>query len=255
MQFTININQEKLARSDLDLIDAAILEYLYHLCSSVSQEVEKSRKVDDSGVWTWVDLPTLAKEMPLLRIKNSTALSRRIPKIERTGFIVSKKGAGNKLYVKLTPQCDGLYRGVKSEMTSDISEMTTVTTSTRVVEPEMTKRRTRNDEYHRPPHTPFKENIINNSKQVIPPIVPPSKFSTLESITEDDLIEISATYKVPYAFVSLQFEVLTNYCESSGKKYKNYKSALKNFVLRDMKKHVERMQGDPTKRGIDARDL
>ena len=79
-------------------------------------------------------------------------------------------------------------------------------------------------------------------------------YSNLKDILEEDLVEISNKYKVSLGFVKLQLEKLTNYCESKGKTYKNYKSALRNFVLGDMQKQIERSANDKY-RPVDARNV
>lgn len=81
------------------------------------------------------------------------------------------------------------------------------------------------------------------------------KFSSLKEITEEDMEEISNRYKIPLGMVRLSYEKLVNYCESKGKRYKNYKAALRNFVLGDAKKEIERRQYGSNKRGIDARNI
>jgi len=91
-----------------------------------------------------------------------------------------------------------------------------------------------------------KEELIKKSKH--------KKYSSLKDITELDLQEISEKYKVSLGFVKLQFEKLTNYCEAKGRVYKNYKSALRNFVLGDMQKQVERSANDKY-RGVDATNV
>lgn len=58
----------------------------------------------------------------------------------------------------------------------------------------------------------------------------------------EELEEIATRYGVPLAFVKFQLETLQNYIASSGKVYKDPKAALRNFVLRDMKKTLERKQ-------------
>lgn len=80
------------------------------------------------------------------------------------------------------------------------------------------------------------------------------KFSSVDKIQESDLIEISEKYKVSLGFVKLKLEVLRNYCESKGRRYKNYKSALRNFVLGDIQKNIERRSNDKY-RAIDARNI
>lgn len=109
MQFTINIPQEKLAKTNLDVYDGSILDYLYHYCSSNSPKIEKQRLVDDSGVWTWIDYSTLLADMPMLRLKSKNSLTPRFKKISTEGFIEMKYGSGKRLYVKLTEKCTALY--------------------------------------------------------------------------------------------------------------------------------------------------
>ncbi len=79
-------------------------------------------------------------------------------------------------------------------------------------------------------------------------------YSSFSDLKYEDLKEISETYKISIGFVLLQNEKLKNYCESSGRRYKNYKSALKNFVIRDLQRTTERRSND-SKQGIDARYL
>jgi hypothetical protein len=68
--------------------------------------------------------------------------------------------------------------------------------------------------------------------------------SKLEDLTDDVISEIAETYKVSVGFVTLQREKLKNYCSSKGKVYKDYKAALRNFVLSDMQKEVEGRKND-----------
>jgi len=93
--------------------------------------------------------------------------------------------------------------------------------------------------------TSLRRTIKNNTRK---------KYSSIKDIQKADLIEIAEKYKVNLGFVELQLEKLRNYCESYNKRYKNYKSALRNFVLGDMQRQVERRQDD-SKRGIDARNF
>lgn len=76
-----------------------------------------------------------------------------------------------------------------------------------------------------------------NNISIVPTKKTPLK---LEDITEMELQEIASSYKVSLGFVKLQLEKLTNYCASSGKRYKDYKAALRNFVLGDMQKQIEK---------------
>jgi hypothetical protein len=112
MKYNININQIILAKTDLDIIDGAILDYLYYLCSSRSEKVEKHRK----NGFTWVNFAYLLEEMPLLRIKAKSRVSERVKKIAKAGYIETWR-EGNKLYIKMTGKVDELF--VK---TNDLAE-------------------------------------------------------------------------------------------------------------------------------------
>lgn len=79
--------------------------------------------------------------------------------------------------------------------------------------------------------------------------------SSLNDITDKDLLEISNSYKVSLGFVKLQLEKLQNYCKSSGKIYKDYNAALRNFVLKDIQAVIERRGQGGSKHGVDARDI
>ena len=59
------------------------------------------------------------------------------------------------------------------------------------------------------------------------------KYSSLKDIKEQDLVEIAARYNVSVSFVKLQFEKMQNWLEAKGKRYKNYRRALMNWVLSD----------------------
>ena len=87
--------------------------------------------------------------------------------------------------------------------------------------------KTQNSHKIRPETTPLRRTLIK--KELIK-----KKYSSLKDVKDSDLLEISDKYQVKISFVRLQFEKLTNYCESKGKRYKNYKSALRNFVLRNL---------------------
>lgn len=112
MKFNININQIALAKTSLDIVDGAILDYLYYLCSSRSEKVEKHRK----NGFTWVNFAYLLEEMPLLRIKAKSRVSERVKKIAKVGYIETWR-EGNKLYIKMTGKVDELF--VK---TNDLAE-------------------------------------------------------------------------------------------------------------------------------------
>lgn len=100
---------------------------------------------------------------------------------------------------------------------------------------------------------PTKETITKDitTKEIVPS---PKKYSSLKDISETDILQIAQDYKVSVGFVRLQWEKVKNYCSSKGKTYKNYKSALRNFVLGDMQRQVERRTDDKF-RAIDATNV
>ena len=82
----------------------------------------------------------------------------------------------------------------------------------------------------------------------------PKKYSSIRDISKRDIQEIANKYSVTIGYVMMEFEKLKNYCEAGGKRYQNYKAALRNFVVKDMQRLIERRQDD-SKRAIDASNL
>lgn len=83
---------------------------------------------------------------------------------------------------------------------------------------------------------------------------PLKRFSSLEEVSEEVIAEISARYRVPIGFVKLQREKMANWLVAKGKRYKNYKMALMNWVLRAAEDKIERRQNDKY-RAVDARHI
>ena len=103
MKYSIYINQKELAKyEELDVIDGAILNYIYWLCNSKNGKVEKQR---EDG-YTWVSYSQLLKQMPLLRIKDKGAISRRFDKYRRLKLIQIKYGKYKRMMVKTTGSLD-----------------------------------------------------------------------------------------------------------------------------------------------------
>lgn len=105
MKYNININQNVLAYTNLDLLDCAILDWLIAFCNSTHEAVMKYR--DENG-YTWVSYSILLKDMPLLRIKSKGALSKRFKNIKEEGFIDTYIKNGDRLFVKPTSKIDTL---------------------------------------------------------------------------------------------------------------------------------------------------
>ena len=108
MKYTIYINQKELCKTDFDLVDGAILDYLYFICNSKNEKIKKQR-IDG---YTWVDYKKILNDNPMLRIKSTGALTRRVKKMEDTGFIksIERRKNGHKLkYFALTKKSNSLF--------------------------------------------------------------------------------------------------------------------------------------------------
>jgi len=79
-----------------------------------------------------------------------------------------------------------------------------------------------------------------------------AKVSSLKEISEEEQTRIAELYQVPMAFVRSKYDDLINYCERTGRKYRNYVPALRNFVKQDAIKLRRENLYVNTKRGIDA---
>ena len=62
------------------------------------------------------------------------------------------------------------------------------------------------------------------------------KYDSLSKITNKDFEEIAAKYKTSKQFVEVIYDRLVNYCEAKGKRYRNYRAALMNWVSSDVEK-------------------
>jgi len=108
MNYTIYINQKELSKTDFDLVDCTILDYLYFICNSKNEKIEEQRV----NGYTWVDYNKILTDNPLLRIKSKGALSRRVKKMEESGFIklIERRKNGHKLkYFALTKKSNSLF--------------------------------------------------------------------------------------------------------------------------------------------------
>jgi len=62
------------------------------------------------------------------------------------------------------------------------------------------------------------------------------KYTSLSDLKEKEFEEIAEKYGVLVSFVRSSFDDLENYCGAHGRRYKNYKLALMNFVKKDAQK-------------------
>ena len=117
MRYSITINQLALhnLKSKINSEEAILLDYLFWLCTSVSEEVEKMRIEIDGKKYTWFDYGYYIKQTPILRGKSKATITPKIKKLMKEEFIdakdYAKKGdACSRKYIRLLPKVDGLFR-------------------------------------------------------------------------------------------------------------------------------------------------
>lgn len=93
----------------------------------------------------------------------------------------------------------------------------------------------------------IKNTLINGKEYPTPPVTPPSGggsnsntssnniYNNINNIREEDFENIANKYQVPIAFVKSKYDDLINWHEKDPQKnhYKNYLSALRDWVKRD----------------------
>jgi hypothetical protein len=63
--------------------------------------------------------------------------------------------------------------------------------------------------------------------------------SSLKSLTQDELKELATKFSVSVSCVNGRIDDLIDYCAASGKKYKDYVAALRNFLKSHIAKHPD----------------
>lgn len=85
------------------------------------------------------------------------------------------------------------------------------------------------------PHTKEKKESI--TKETIQ-----KKYSSIKDLDQITFNDIANKYKVPVSFVISKLDDMTNWLEAKGKKYKNYKAALSNWVKTDALKIITKQR-------------
>jgi hypothetical protein len=111
MIYNININQKELTNSTMDLVDSAILNYLIIVCNSKNENIAEQRIWDNENIYTPIDFNKIIKNNPLLRIKSKGAITPRLKRIEKNGYILIKN-VKKKTFVALTSKIDSLFVSV-----------------------------------------------------------------------------------------------------------------------------------------------
>ena len=110
MKYSITINQLVLAYTKLDIVEGAIIDYLYFICTTPNGKVEEKRIEG----FTWINYKHLMLEMPLLRIKSKGAITPRIKNIEKAGYIATKI-IGQRMYIRVLPKIDELFTDLNGQ--------------------------------------------------------------------------------------------------------------------------------------------
>lgn len=81
------------------------------------------------------------------------------------------------------------------------------------------------------------------------------KYTKLGDITPEVVQEIADKYKVSPGFVEFQRQKMENWLEAKGKRYKNYKRGLMNWVLSSMETQIRDKQNNRKGGIVDASEL
>lgn len=79
----------------------------------------------------------------------------------------------------------------------------------------------------------------SNTLQIKKEIYKERKYSSVKDITPAVVEEIARHYRVSIGFVRLELEKMKNWLEATGKRRKDYRATLRNFVLGDIQRQVE----------------
>ena len=110
MLYDVRINQQAVSRYSkktgihLNYRDISIFNYLFWICTSVSDKVTAKRINIDERVYTWINYKHLIKEMPMLSATSTSTLSNIIQRLEKAELIETKiksEKNGRQKYVRL----------------------------------------------------------------------------------------------------------------------------------------------------------
>jgi hypothetical protein len=105
MLYTISLSQErivnfnKIYKANLDLNDAAIIDYLSKTIGMVNMQ----KKIYKGREYTYICNSRIVTNLPLLSVKNLDAISRRVNKLVKLGIFqkIVDKDSGNKIFYAL----------------------------------------------------------------------------------------------------------------------------------------------------------
>lgn len=84
---------------------------------------------------------------------------------------------------------------------------------------------------------------IEKSINIYKPLKNKNKYSSLKDLTPEVLQSLSDEKQIPLKRVEFLREQLVNHCQSKGKRYKNYKAALRTFINNDIQRDPSILKG------------
>jgi hypothetical protein len=151
---------------------------------------------------------------------SSDKAGRAINKLEKEGYIKTsrkiKSGGGQ---IRFITQCKDIFRNDKKSFSNSLKN----TSQTRYfIQTNNSKINNNKYIYSKP-----KKNTKSNKRK--------TTYSSIKDLNDNVLEKISQKYSLNISDVKEKKESLSLYCESKGKKYRNYKATLENWLRKDLK--------------------
>jgi len=192
--------------------DPNVVAMFIHLLLTVNHEQGRWQGVVIEPGQKVTSLPNLAEEIGLTYQQTRTALF----KLKSTGEITDKSTNKYRLITVNKWQ----------EYQSDNSLERRQTTGKQQTTAQSSNSNIRNKEER------SKEEYKNTGK-------PESSLDWLRSIPGEVVDGLAADYSVDSRFVQARANDVIDYCEAKGKRYANYKAALRNFIKAEIARHPE----------------
>lgn len=105
MKRIIVIDQELFSKTDLDLKDIVILDYLKSVYLLESDKATfEIREKGMTKIYIKINFNKVIRDLPLLRIKQKASISERIKKLEKLGYLKCWQAPDSSLYIRLGPK-------------------------------------------------------------------------------------------------------------------------------------------------------
>ncbi len=111
MLYSITLNQKVLLELEpsITITESIVLVAVYHLCTSVNEQIENKRITKNNIRYTWVDYKNLLEQVPLLNLKHPTSLWRVLKRLEDFEFLTSTIGQHKRKFVAMLPRVDEIF--------------------------------------------------------------------------------------------------------------------------------------------------